>query len=90
MGPGMDEEMMEYGGLEEPYRPEQALVDHKLLDLLHVEGVEVHLGSDNHLWINIDGKCVVRVQYARHLEVKRDPKPPRANWPKSRHFGKMS
>lgn len=48
---------------------ETALDKHELLDLREVEHEEVFVDSQYKLWLNIDGKCVVRIGKVKHLTV---------------------
>lgn len=38
-------------------------------DFEKAEGVEVQVGEDGRLWINIDGQCVLRVKHIKTLLV---------------------
>jgi hypothetical protein len=68
MGPGMDEEMMEYGGTEES-ASERALRHHRLLDLSDAQGVEFKVAEDGRVWVNVDGKCVLRIAKIEYYEL---------------------
>jgi hypothetical protein len=70
MGPGHDEEYMGYVDYEEPHKPEQALADHRLLDLRKTESVEFHVAEDGRVWVNVDGKCVLRIAKTGYYDVR--------------------
>lgn len=43
--------------------------DFKMIDLLEAESVELVVDEQNKFWINIDGKCAVRVGKIKHLDI---------------------
>jgi hypothetical protein len=51
-----------------------ALVGHDnlnegLMDLQRAEILQVQVGSDNQVWINVDGVCLVRIGHVETLDL---------------------
>lgn len=41
----------------------------ELIDLAKAEDVEVFVDHKHTLWINVDGKCLLRIQKVEHLTL---------------------
>ena len=40
-----------------------------MVDLSQCESVQVQLGAEGQVWINVDGKCELRIGKAKHVAV---------------------
>lgn len=40
-----------------------------MIDLQRAEGLQVQVGSDNKVWVNVDGVCVLRIGHVETLDL---------------------